>query len=270
MGNIDKLKEIVSMVGKEQEAMNPDDVQIVMKLKDILNKKEALAVLEKMKDHALETRKSTEKQLATIKEAVDKALEQVQSKASDDVQSVKDELMAKFDKELTNLQFKNESLMSVIDKKLSEVQDGIDGMDADEEIIVQKVLALLPPKEELAEETPEDIKAKIVQITEGNWFDVKYIKGLEELVRQLAPARMGTLGGSVVHKFMDDETPSGTVNGVNDTFTLSKAPVNGSLKLFRGGARQRVTEDYTLSGRTIVFTIPPVVGEILLADYRYF
>jgi hypothetical protein len=69
---------------------------------------------------------------------------------------------------------------------------------------------------------------------------------------------------------MDDETPSGTVNGINAAFSLSKAPVDGSLKVYRGGARQRITEDYTHTNKTIVFTIPPVEGEVLLCDYRYF
>lgn len=74
--------------------------------------------------------------------------------------------------------------------------------------------------------------------------------------------------GAVRTRYVDDETPQGVIDGNNTVFTLRKSPATGSLKLYRGGARQRVTEDYTLSGYTITFVIAPEVGEILLADYR--
>ena len=74
--------------------------------------------------------------------------------------------------------------------------------------------------------------------------------------------------GSVRTRYVDDETLTGTINGSNTVFTIKKAPVSGSLKIYRGGTRQRVTEDYTFSGTTITFTVAPQVGEILLADYR--
>jgi hypothetical protein len=69
--------------------------------------------------------------------------------------------------------------------------------------------------------------------------------------------------------FIDDETPTGTVNGVNTDFVLGHAPSPvGSLKVFKGGTRMRLTEDYTFSGQMITFLIAPVVGEIILCDYR--
>ena len=64
-----------------------------------------------------------------------------------------------------------------------------------------------------------------------------------------------------------NETPSGTVNGSNVTFTLSAAPspatslqlyVNGQL-LASGG------EDYTLVSDTITFVTAPPTGSILRA-----
>lgn len=68
---------------------------------------------------------------------------------------------------------------------------------------------------------------------------------------------------------IDDETPSGTINGTNAVFTLANLPnPPSSVKVYRGGARQRITEDYTLSGATITFTIAPQVGEVILVDYR--
>ncbi len=64
-----------------------------------------------------------------------------------------------------------------------------------------------------------------------------------------------------------NEPPSGELNGVNDTFTLEFAPDTNSLRLYLNGVRREVDTDFTLSGVTIVFVVPPVDGSILLADY---
>ena len=65
------------------------------------------------------------------------------------------------------------------------------------------------------------------------------------------------------------ETPSGVIDGNNVTFTLANTPIAGTLALYNGGGRLKVTEDYTLVGLTITFNIAPMVGSILLADYQY-
>ena len=69
--------------------------------------------------------------------------------------------------------------------------------------------------------------------------------------------------------FVDNEIPSGTIDGTNTDFTIANIPVSGSLKVYRGGSRQKLTEDYTFSGITITFIIAPQDGEIILVDYRY-
>lgn len=48
-----------------------------------------------------------------------------------------------------------------------------------------------------------------------------------------------------------NETPSGTINSINDTFTLTVDPV--TLILFLNGQEQKQGVDYTLSGQTITF-----------------
>ncbi len=73
--------------------------------------------------------------------------------------------------------------------------------------------------------------------------------------------------------FSDSETPSGTINGVNLTFTVAAGPnPSGSLKLFKNGVLLQQGGDYTLSGSTITFkstTLTPQTGDILIADYRH-
>jgi len=78
-------------------------------------------------------------------------------------------------------------------------------------------------------------------------------------------------GAAAAIGFVDSETPLGTVDGANATFTLGAAPnPAGSLKLFRNGLLQKQGLDYTLTGNTITFlgAAIPQPGDVLLADYR--
>ncbi len=85
------------------------------------------------------------------------------------------------------------------------------------------------------------------------------------------PNVSASLGGS--NSFADGETPSGTINGVNATFTLSNSPnPAASLVLTKNGVVQSAGGNgYTLSGLTITFTTLaiPQTGDELLAWYRY-
>lgn len=61
----------------------------------------------------------------------------------------------------------------------------------------------------------------------------------------------GNSGGSIVGDEFIEETPGGTINGVNVTFTLSQIP--DTLFLFVNGVYQTVGVDYTVSGSTITY-----------------
>ena len=69
---------------------------------------------------------------------------------------------------------------------------------------------------------------------------------------------------------IDNEVPSGTIDGTNATFTLANTPVTGSVKLYLGGQRLAPTTHYTISGSTITMVsgFEPLSGESFLADYR--
>jgi hypothetical protein len=83
----------------------------------------------------------------------------------------------------------------------------------------------------------------------------------------LADYRLTTLAGV---GFVDAETPSGAINGVNATYTLVQAPnPSTSLDVYRNGMRMDVGVDYTLSGNTIMFgSVVPQTGDVLLCSYR--
>jgi len=81
----------------------------------------------------------------------------------------------------------------------------------------------------------------------------------------------GAAGGGAASLAVN-ETPTGTINGVNDTFTLSTAPSpSSSLMLFINGQLITQNIDYTLSTVTITFVASsiPMSGDTLSATYQY-
>lgn len=68
--------------------------------------------------------------------------------------------------------------------------------------------------------------------------------------------------------FVFNETPSGTVNGSNVTFTLAATPTAGTVRVHLNGLRQILTTDYSISTDTITFVTAPLTGDVLVADYH--
>lgn len=70
--------------------------------------------------------------------------------------------------------------------------------------------------------------------------------------------------------FIENEVPSGAIDGTNMTFTLANTPVAGSVQLYLNGLRQKsgAGNDYTISGATITYLAAPKTGDMLTADYR--
>lgn len=101
------------------------------------------------------------------------------------------------------------------------------------------------------------------------------------LVLLLVLATEVLLAQTATGAFADEEMLKGTVDGVNDTFTIVRAPIPWiSLKVYLNGQRLRRCRDgiagpcdYTLIApyNKLVF-VPgqiPQAGDLLLADYRY-
>ena len=71
--------------------------------------------------------------------------------------------------------------------------------------------------------------------------------------------------------FVDLETPGGSVDGSNVTFTLSQAPnPAASLMVFQNGLLMRAGVDFTLSNQVVTFVSgeAPQPGDILQCSYR--
>ena len=140
------------------------------------------------------------------------------------------------------------------------------------------------PGEDGSPDTPEEVRDKLEGLPKGKKLSIQAIDELPDAIEELykmaekalqeasqassTPVRASGSAGRLV-RFIDDETPTGTLDGANTDFTLSKTPLTGSLKVYRNGSRQRITEDYTLDYRTITFGVAPESDEIILVDYRY-
>ena len=71
--------------------------------------------------------------------------------------------------------------------------------------------------------------------------------------------------------FVDGETPTGAVNGVNTVFTLAQTPSpTTSLAVYRNGLRVKSGTNYTATGNSITFVAGsvPQTGDILQCSYR--
>lgn len=70
--------------------------------------------------------------------------------------------------------------------------------------------------------------------------------------------------------FVTRETPSGSVNGSNVTFTLANTPTSGTEEVFLNGILQEpgAGNDYTISSGTITYLTAPVSGDKIRVNYR--
>lgn len=86
-----------------------------------------------------------------------------------------------------------------------------------------------------------------------------------------APSWASPTTGLTTSNFVWAETPSGTVNGTNPTFTLANTPTTGTVRIYVDGVRMNAggSNDYTISTATITFNSGaiPQTGDVILCDY---
>ncbi len=63
------------------------------------------------------------------------------------------------------------------------------------------------------------------------------------------------------------ETPSGTRDGVNTTFTIEHTPRPGSVAVYRNGLREHRGIGYTVDGTELAFTTAPLSSDAITVDY---
>lgn len=114
----------------------------------------------------------------------------------------------------------------------------------------------------------------VFEATDGSDVNVEYLKGVFSVLDDVNDSVSdtlndvlddGTLGDS---DFVIGETPSGTINGSNATFTSLNDFIPETVEVFLNGVRQTLLGDYNTSGNTtILFVTSPGTGEVLRINY---
>lgn len=202
-------------------------------------------------------------EISVIKQDVEKMVK------NDHMEAMHAKMMADYDTKLQGFKSDLESIRASI----PEIPESFDPTDIQNRIVeVENKIPKIPD-----ELTAYQVRDKLESIdNESEKLRIEAIQNLREELDELkkkAGARSFFGGGfnysSMNLHLIDDETPSGTINSSNTVFTLANLPnPASSVKVYLNGVRQRVTEDYTLSGATITFVSAPPTGSILLVDYR--
>ena len=97
------------------------------------------------------------------------------------------------------------------------------------------------------------LKSQPWTYTDSDWEEVTLTKKVDEV------------------KFIDRETITGDVDGINDLFTLQYTPIVGSEHIYVNGMLQEsgIEYDYVSSGSGVIFNEAPPTDSRIKCSYRY-
>lgn len=281
-----------------------------------VTKADLTALVDSLQKFVNSSRKLTESEFYSIREHVWTYLRKLTDDTSGQFEGFKKKCADDCEVLMHTLSTKVTTKMAEVDMKLAEVKNG---KDADEEVIVSKVLGRMP---EPPIETSEDIRNKLELLYGDERLKREAISGLddyEEVARLAKEPRLGgggsgprpiliqakgvtvdknvrhinfigtavvsavrsrdgvltiTLngGGGSAGTQVLEEVPTDSGDHIN--FTIAQTPLDGTFRLFRGGARQQsigTSPDFTLTGKNLVLTTALDVanGEQIIVEYQY-
>ena len=243
---------------------------------DTLTKKDFIDKFKQIVDYVKKIEQKNLEEITKIKETILTALNGVTNKTNKDFGTHKDESGKLIGSHIKRLDETLKSKIIDIDFRLSQLKDG---KDADEVKILNNLKAQihLPTIEEIENDLPKlgnQIRDALELLPDGDKLKIDAIEGLTEILNELKKKKplLGIPGfnkNSMDLCFIDPYVPTGTINGDNKVFTLGHTPSPvTSLRVWRGGAKQVVDEDFTISGTTITFVNAPQVGEKIEVEYR--
>lgn len=252
----------------------PDKIEKLKELMKIANdglsKSDFISAFKEVLDFLKKVKHENATEMERIEKHLTEMTEEMKGKSETEMEEMKKKMMSYCEAEMKDMYQEHEDMMAKMDKKISEVHDG---KDADEEMMITRVLTKIPKPLEL--DNAYAIRNKLEKLEGKEKLRISAIAELEDILEELKKQKPRVFGGGGFSKIaldshiVDPYTPTGTINGVNTDFTLNHTPSPAtSLKLYRGGQLQSLTEDFTLSGNTITFLIAPVAGEILKVEHR--
>jgi len=220
--------------------------------------KEVMAVVVAMKKRNEEEMRQME---AMHEKMIESAMQEIKRKMVNmcepmmkEMYAEHEEMMKRMNTHMSEMQSENvkahkeqQEGMSFIYDKVRTMKSGADGKDADEEKIVKDVLARIPEQKVNVSDI-EELEEKLAEV-----------KKMVENTRQIR------FGGARIRDMWIVETPSGTIDGSNTSFTISTNAIPDSETIVADGVPMRKTRDYTLAGKTLTMNVAP----ILTLDSKY-
>lgn len=139
------------------------------------------------------------------------------------------------------------NFMRDVVRKLRSGKDGKDGRDADNEYIIEQVLNNIPEPEPF--KIPQEIYDELDRLREENKKQEEKIKELEKRPRGGGGGTSAVGVGSAMKFMVQNETPSGLINGSNTTYKVNRV-INAVLSFGINGQLIHPSE-YTVKGKTI-------------------
>jgi len=269
---------------------------------DTLTKEQFLEFARNVIDFVKKTDARNIKEFNDIKEAFEKKAERIISKLNDDnalnIDGLKQKLSGSLSDQMEKMNKEYQGKMYEMETKILNLKDG---KDADEVAILNSLKSQIkiPTIEELKDDLPRmgaEIRDALELLQGDERLNIDAIKGLQELLDQLKN-RASVVGGGG-NRYLDNlanvnptgkangsvlrwdstldrwvpgvisggggvETPTGTINGVNKTFTVTTTP----LFITYNGQTMYENSGYTLSSLTITMTDAPETGSVLRSHY---
>jgi len=163
-------------------------------------------------------------------------------------------LKSEFTSLFAKLQKEQSDNLNFIKDKVRGIQDGLDGKDADEELIVEKMLEKIPEKD-----TAKQIRDGLEELKGKERLDIKAIDDLEERLEKLEKRPLKVGGGTSdmgvqysLARIVKTETPSGLINATNKVYSTT-SNINAVMSFAINGEFIHSSE-YTIVNKTITFT----------------
>lgn len=258
---------------------------------DGLTREEFMKAFDAVYKYVQKIQKTNDSEWTMIHSALQMLESKLQADTASDFSTLKEEITTA----TQTLEDKVDSKLKQVDKKLSKIKNGDDGVDADEEKIIKTVLSQIEILKPTDTDSPEQIANKLETLKNDARLDASAIKNLPEVTKKLT---QGVLTATALYSLADvnvagiavgqsikwdggqwivytpgsggggggtltEETPSGTVDGVNKIFTFLNIP----QAIYVNGAYQIATIDYTISGLTVTFTFAPVLNSLIRSLY---
>lgn len=225
-------------------------------LKNRLTKEEFIKAFEQVVNLVLKIQKEQGQAISKLETTYGMMMEKMKSDHSMSLSEMKNQVsqhIADYTQQHTN----------TIAEKMAQVKDG---KNADEQMMIENIVSQLKDKVSSVLDKPEEIKAKIETLDEGNKLSIKAIDGLPEALEALKKQ---------VDKMVPFYVGTGTTKGVQ-VYDLS-SQLNGVLKTFALPALSRIvgiqsssfpnafrpTVDFTNDAQSITFTSEIDAGSVL-------